>query len=315
VAGDCEGFGELTARFDVEFPSHDGTTLRGWLYTPVDAVGAPGPAVVMTHGFSATMAMALDHYAEVFAEGGLTVLVYDHHGLGASEGEPRQVIDPWLQARDYRAAITWVGARDDVDASRIGIWGSSFAGGVALVVGAVDRRVQAVVANVPWSGSPGVEYLETGVAFAAMREALDDPDGPGTVSMRGEPAGPAAVVEEPGETLPAFLPQPESREWFLRVGRVPRSGWENRVWFGVPPAEAPAFDPGVAVGHVAPTPLLMVVATDDNLAATDVALAAFERAGEPKSLELIEGHHFVPYDGEAFTSAATRARDFFIDSL
>ena len=61
--------------------------------------------------------------------------------------------------------------------------------------------------------------------------------------------------------------------------------------------------------------LLMVVASDDTLAATDVALAAFERAGAPKSLELIEGHHFVPYDGEALTSAATRARDFFIDSL
>ena len=135
------------------------------------------------------------------------------------------------------------------------------------------------------------------------------------MSTRGEPAGPAAVVEEPGETLPAFLPQPESTEWFLRVGRVPGSGWENRIWFGVPPADAPAFDPGVAVGHVAPTPLLMVVATDDDLAATDVALSAFERAGEPKSLELIEGHHFVPYDGEALTSAATRARDFFIDSL
>jgi fermentation-respiration switch protein FrsA (DUF1100 family) len=305
----------VSTRLDVEFPAHDGVTLRGWLYTPGDVPDVPGPAVVMAHGFSATRAMALDRYAEVFADGGLTVLVYDHRGLGASDGEPRQVIDAWLQARDYRAAVTWVGARDEVDASRIGIWGSSFAGGVALVVGAVDRRVRAVVANVPWAGSPDVDYLETDALFAAMCDALNDPCGPGTATMRGEPAGPAAVVEEPGELLPAFLPQPESSEWFLRAGRVPGSGWENRVWFGVAPAEAPAFDPGVAVGHVAPTPLLMVVATDDNLAATDVALAAFERAGEPKSLELLEGHHFVPYDGDAFTRAATRARDFFVDSL
>jgi fermentation-respiration switch protein FrsA (DUF1100 family) len=305
----------VSTRLDVEFPAHDGITLRGWLYTPSGVPNAPGPAVVMAHGFSATRAMALDRYAEVFADGGLTVLVYDHRGLGVSDGEPRQVIDAWIQARDYRAAVTWLGARDEVDAARIGIWGSSFAGGVALVVGAVDRRVRAVVANVPWSGSPGADYLDTDAAFAAMRDALNDSCGPGTATMRGEPAGPAAVVEEPGETLPAFLPQPESSEWFLRAGRVPGSGWENRVWFGVPPAEAPAFDPGVAVGHVAPTPLLMVVATDDNLAATDVALAAFERAGEPKALDLIEGHHFVPYDGDAFTRAATRARDFFVDSL
>ena len=305
----------MSERIDVEFPSHDGVTLRGWLYRPDGARAAPGPAVVMAHGFSATRAMGLDRYAEVFAEGGVTALVYDHHGLGVSDGDPRQVIDPWLQARDYRAALTWVAARDDVDASRIGVWGSSFAGGVVLVVAAVDRRVRAVVANVPWSGSPGVDYLNTDASFAAVRDALDDPDGPGTVAARGEPAGPAAVVEAPDEALPAFLPQPESSEWFLRVGRAPGSGWENRVWFGVPPEDAPTFDPGVAVAHVAPTPLLMVVASEDNLAATDVALAAFERAGEPKSLELIDGHHFVPYDGEAFTRAATRARDFFVDSL
>ena len=297
----------MSGRIDVEFPGHDGVTLRGWLYAPDGGSGAPGPAVVMAHGFSATRAMGLDRYAEVFAAGGLTALVYDHAGLGASDGEPRQVIDPWLQARDYRAALTWLAARDDIDGSRLGVWGSSFAGGVALVVAAVDRRVRAVVANVPWSGSPGADYVDTEGSFAALRDALDDPAGPGTVTARGEPAGPAAVVEAPDESLPAFLPQPESSEWFLRVGREASSGWENRVWFGVPPADAPTFDPGIAVGHVAPTPLLMVVASDDNLAATDVALAAFERAGEPKSLELIDGHHFVPYDGEPFTRAATAA--------
>ena len=65
----------------------------------------PGPGVVMTHGFSATKEMALDRYAEVFEKAGLVVLVYDHRNLGASDGEPRQRINPWAQARDYRRAI------------------------------------------------------------------------------------------------------------------------------------------------------------------------------------------------------------------
>ena len=304
----------MSQRFDVEFPAHDGVTLRGWLFRPDGAGATPGPAVVMAHGFSATRAMALDRYAEVFADGGLTVLAYDHRGLGTSDGEPRQVIDPWAQCRDYRAAVTWLGADAGVDDARIGIWGSSFAGGEVLVVGAVDRRVRAVVANVPWSGLPGTDYGDTDAAFEALRAALDDPQGPGAAAPV-DPAGPVAVVDEPGGTLPAFLPQPESSEWFLRVGPASDSGWENRVWFGVPPDDAPTFDPGVAVDHLAPTPLLMVVATEDNLAATDVALAAFERAGEPKALEVVEGHHFIPYDGEAFTRASTRARDFFVDAL
>jgi uncharacterized protein len=305
----------VSERLDVEFPAHDGLTLRGWLYRPEGAGEASGPAVVMAHGFSATRAMAIDRYAEVFADGGLTVLAYDHRGLGTSDGEPRQVIDPWAQSRDYRAAVTWLGGAPGVDAARIGIWGSSFAGGEVLVVGGVDRRVRAVVANVPWSGLPGVDYGDTDAAFSALCAALDDPEGPGSASALGEPAGPVAVVHEPGGTLPAFLPQPESSEWFLRVGPASESGWENRVWFGVPPEDAPTFDPGVAVAHLAPTSLLMVVATEDNLAATDVALAAYERAGEPKALELVDGHHFVPYDGDAFTRASTRARDFFLDAL
>jgi len=80
-------------------------------------------------------------------------------------------------------------------------------------------------------------------------------------------------------------------------------------------AAEPAFDPGVCVAHVAPTPLLLVVASDDRLAATEIALHAFERAAEPKRLEIVVGHHFVPYDGDGFRQAAGAARDFFAKHL
>ena len=74
-------------RGDVEFDA-DGTTLRGWLYTP-DKGTPPFPAVVMAHGFSALKEMGLDQYAEVFAAVGLSALVYDNRNLGASDGNPR----------------------------------------------------------------------------------------------------------------------------------------------------------------------------------------------------------------------------------
>ena len=62
----------------------------------------------------------------------------------------------------------------------------------------------------------------------------------------------------------------------------------------------PPFDPFVCASHVAPAALLMVVASHDVVASTEVALAAFEQAQEPKQLELVEGHHFVDYQGEGF---------------
>ena len=306
-----------SSRFDVEFPDHEGVTLRGWLYPAATDATAPGPGLVMAHGFSATKEMGLGPFAEQFAAAGITVLVYDHRGLGASDGEPRQVVDPYLQARGYRAAIDWLGARAEVDAHRVGIWGSSFSGGDVLVVGAVDRRLRAVVANVPLAGFPGVDYSDPATnagSFVALRDALDDPTGPGTAAAVAEPAGPLAPVHAPGNDLPVVMPQPESTEWFLRVGGA-GSNWQNRVWLGRAPDGAPAFDPGVAVAHIAPTPLLMIVASDDTLAATDVAIAAYERAGDPKQLELVDGHHFVDYEGDAFTQVARVMTDFLVATL
>ena len=77
----------------------------------------------------------------------------------------------------------------------------------------------------------------------------------------------------------------------------------------------PLYDPGVCVEYVAPTPLLMVVATEDRLAATADSQAAYERAGEPKRLVMIEGHHFSSYEGEALARASSAARDFFLEHL
>ena len=37
----------------------------------------------------------------------------------------------------------------EVDADRIGVWGSSYSGGHVLVLGAIDRRVKCVVWQVP----------------------------------------------------------------------------------------------------------------------------------------------------------------------
>jgi len=102
----------------------------------------------MAHGFSAVKEMYLDAFAEVFAAAGLNALVFDNRNFGASDGEPRQEIDPWQQVRDYRHAITYAGTLDDVDSTRIGVWGSSYSGGHVLVLGAIDRRVKAVVAQV-----------------------------------------------------------------------------------------------------------------------------------------------------------------------
>jgi hypothetical protein len=138
-------------RRDIEFDA-EGVTLRSWFYPAEDSTGT-APTIVMAHGFSAVKEMYLDKFAEVFSVGGLNALVFDDRNFGDSDGTPRLEIDPWAQVRDYRHAITYANMLPEDD-GRIGVWGSSYSGGHVLVVGAIDRRVKAVVAQVPpWAPS------------------------------------------------------------------------------------------------------------------------------------------------------------------
>ena len=199
-------------RDDVEFPAEDGVTLRGWLYRPEEGSG-PFPAVVMAHGFSATKEMHLDDFAEVFAAAGLAVLVYDNRNLGASDGEPRGELDPWQQIRDYRTAITWLSHRDEIDASRIGVWGSSYSGGHVLVVAAQDRRVKAVVAQVPLiSGYENARRLVRADQLAPLREAFDADR---AARYAGHPPAMIPVCYDDDPTSPCALPTADTRDFFL----------------------------------------------------------------------------------------------------
>ncbi len=298
------------ARTDVEFPGAGGVTLRGWLYRPDG--DAPAPAVIMAHGFSATRHMGLPAFAEAFAAAGYAVLLYDHRNLGDSAGEPRQEINPWAQARDYRYALTWLAAQPGIDPDRIALWGSSFSGGEVMVVGAVDPRVKAVIANAPFAGL-GRTYDDPAAAFEAMRVALDDESGAGPADSTDAPIGPMQVMRPIGSDpqAPAFLPQPEATEWFSTVADPT---WQNTFTLkGL--GGAHAFDPAVAAPFLAPTPLLVIVASEDEVAPAPVARQTYAIASEPKQLQEIPGHHFVPYSGEQLDQAIAYALAFLKEHL
>src|SRR6267378_3316004 len=133
---------------DVTFKSGD-SFAAGWFFLPEHATsGARVPAVAMAHGVGATKDMFLEPIARRFAGAGLAVLLFDYRSFGASGGEPRQRVFPRDQIEDYRSALTWLSLQHQVDANRLGIWGTSFGGGTVLHVAAYDPRVKAVVSQV-----------------------------------------------------------------------------------------------------------------------------------------------------------------------
>jgi dienelactone hydrolase len=125
-------------RTNIEFEVEAGLTLRGWLFTPEGDAG-PHPAVTMAHGYGGVKEFGLERFARAFAEAGFVVLVHDHRNFGASDGEPRGDIDPWRQIGDWRRAISFLESLPEVEATRMGLWGTSYAGGHAIVLGASDR--------------------------------------------------------------------------------------------------------------------------------------------------------------------------------
>jgi uncharacterized protein len=297
-------------RRDIEFPAEDGTTLRGWLYTPDGATGA-GPAVVMAHGFSAVKEQTLEDLGAVLADAGLACLVYDHRNLGASDGEPRQDIDPVAQLRDLRTAITYAETLDEVDRSRIGIFGSSYSGAHVLAVAALDRRVRCVVSQVPLiSGFRNVERLTTAETFPGLLAQLD-----AERRARFEGAAPATIpVCSDDPAAPCAFPGLHTYRYFHHYHDVGRSpSWRNECTVRSIDY-ALAYDVTPYLPRIAPTPLLMILTEEDTTTPTDLALEAFAAAREPKRLVMIPGHHYRVYV-DAFDESSAAARDFLVGHL
>jgi len=275
----------------------NGLQLAGRLYLP-DRAG-PHPLVILSHGFSALMDMGLADYARVFQAAGLACLTYEHRNFGASEGSPRHEIDPWQQVADMREALSYARSLPDIDPERIGLWGTSFAGGHVLVVGALDRRVKCVVSQVPlvagydtlrnWVGD--VHWDKMQARFAEDRDAR----------YRGE----AARVTRPAR------PGDQTSEWVSAIGAealYPNEITQRSLEL------LGSYEPAGFIARIAPTPLLMILATEDTQTPYAGQRTAFERAGEPRQLLLLNGRHYDPYT-TLFTPAAEAARDWFVRYL
>jgi fermentation-respiration switch protein FrsA (DUF1100 family) len=124
----------------------------------------------------------------------------------------------------------------------------------------------------------------------ALEEAFTEDE---RAQARGEALRYQAIVAE-DPAVPASYRAQDAIDFYLQP--LPDVAWENMVTVRSTRA-ARMYEPGVWVGRVSPTPLLMVVALHDTITVTDLALAAFERALEPKRLQLVPGRHFDAYLG------------------
>ncbi len=286
---------------EVEFPS-EGATLRGLLFLP-ESQTERRPIAIMAHGTSATVHMVADRYADAFSRAGLAVLLYDHRNFGRSEGEPRQEINPWIQCRGYRDAMRFAETLDGVDPERIALWGDSYTGGQVIVIGAIEQRVKAIVAQCPVIGVEPPELAPSEERFDIIKEILSRGDVSGSAETT---VGPMPVVSSDQAGTPSLLKPIQAFRWFIDFGGRAGTGWTNSVTRVLPATPAP-YHPALCAPFVTAHTLLMVAPEDEMVHANySVTRQAYELIPGPKQWYDIAGGHFglLYYPSELFDEAS-----------
>lgn len=282
-----------------------GLRCRGWLYVPDDLAAGQGAAtIVLANGFTGVKEIALPDYAERFAAAGFVTLVFDYRYFGESEGEPRSQLFALAQVDDVRNAITWVSEQPEVDPARIGLWGTSYGAGIVVYAATFDKRVKAVVAQVPSLVNPD------------SRRAMDperwDAVGDFLLKDRIERYQTGAVnymkvVAPEGE--PCVLPGQEVYDLFMAIAED-APNWRNQLT--VESLEKMReFDPVSLIHLMAPSALLVMPAEKDSLLSLDAIKAAYEKASEPKTLNVLPIGHFEIYEEPWLSTAVDAALDWY----
>jgi dienelactone hydrolase len=147
----------------------EGTRMSAEVFALKSSAGKKLPAILMAHGWGGTAAL-LRGDAMAFARAGYLVVTFDYRGWGDSDSrviltapeprehpngrftaevrEVREVVDPMDEVTDWFNAIHWLQAEPQFDPDRLGLWGSSFSGGLVVYVAEHDPRVKAIHSQV-----------------------------------------------------------------------------------------------------------------------------------------------------------------------
>jgi len=271
----------------------EGTRMSGTVFYLQALEGKKLPTLILSHGWGGTAAM-LRPQAERFAQAGYFVLAFDYRGWGESESrwvrdesapagtnsrrELREAVDPLDQAADIFNAVHWAMGEPMVDANRVGLWGTSFSGGLVAFVAARDPRIKAIVSQVAWFGQPRGRMAP---------DALARPHSDATRRARGEIGYPPPGVREIGNLRGGPV-----RESFLRYAPID---------------DMPAIK-GCAV-------LIIDVEKEELFDIRSQGELAFQRAAEPKKRVVIPGIAHYDIYGAAREQATNLAIEWLKQHL
>ncbi len=233
----------------------------------------------------------LDQIAKRFSEAGFAVLVFDNRNWGESDGNPRHHTNQYQQILDTHDVINFAAKHPEVDPNRIALWGSSFSGGVEMMVGAVDPWVKSVITQVPFvSGNS----LRTHLPHDVITKIFSDRGETTAATPTYIPIWPESLEQSQYHPYDAMMGTEES--WHFsqkvkRMGPAKQNTITPQTLFHAIRAEPSAFATQVS------KPFFMTIASKDTLIDAKLQQQVFDQVTGIKQVLKLDCGHFDVYDG------------------
>jgi hypothetical protein len=287
-----------------------GINCAGDLYLPPSFSSSRNyPGLVIGHGTAQTK-KSLVSQGEFFSRAGYLVLAIDYRSFGESEGEPRGQLFPLVQVEDFRNGVSFLQRTPGVDRERVGIWGTSNSGGTVIYAAAVDRRIKAVVAQVPvvnhfrW-----MRWLRSQKEWWELLDRIDED------RQRRYDTGAGARI--PVSTLDTFCYRPlltnvitKIREATERTGKPPLAPGAIEVTLESL-EKTLEFDATAVIDRIAPRALSIITTKDDDAHPIEQIVEAYEMAREHKSLTLLDMYVLDVYSEPGLSIALGKAVEWY----
>jgi pimeloyl-ACP methyl ester carboxylesterase len=294
----------------VTFFTRDGRRLAGMLTVPEGASASTQvPAVLLCQGLSGLKNLVLPAVAQKFAAAGLATLAFDYRGYGESEGEPGWV-RPSDRLEDASYAFAFLALWPEANPARLGVYGLSYGGPVAVCLAAREPRIRAVVSvSGPGRGDLFMRSSRTASQWQDFLARLNADRAQLAVSGHSTQVGVTELIP--------FSPQ------FLAQYNALKPTEESSAMAKTTPAAAPKFwlasaddmlnfHPEEAARHLAPRPLLLINGEKDDVATVEQVREIYDNASGPKKLIIVPNHHHVDLDaGPGLDYQAGLAVDWF----
>ncbi|MFQ6029674.1 MAG: alpha/beta hydrolase [Dehalococcoidia bacterium] len=284
----------------VEFYS-EGLKLQGDVYTPDDLSGGERrAAILLCHGYTGVKDLYLPDNARALQQAGYVVMTFDYKGWGDSEGS-RSRLSPYSRVLDVQAAMTFLGLQPEVDAERIGIYGTSYGGATVSWVGAVDQRAKCIVSVVGIGN--GARWMSR---VRRRDEWFDLLERSQADRARRVTTGQSEFVERSEILLPdrqsAELAAAARRKNPAAINTIPLEYIDDTL----------GFNPEWIVDQISPRPILFITSDNDRLVPPEESEQLYAHAREPKKLVILKGYgHYEVYQEPAFGEVMAATLDWY----